>query len=369
MVPASQKKLHLELLRLLALCLVVYNHCGTCRMPTYAEWRLEYWYVLFMNICCKIAVPLFFMVSGALLLHREESYARILTHRVLRFVGLVLGFTLLQCVWLVYSGVEVPGVGGVVEMLYTGQIQGMGGRAPFVAWFLYAYLALLLFLPLLRRLAQGMRNADFVYMMCLQLLLVAALPAGVHALSGGFLEGELQRNLPFVPLGETVPFTAMYGAFYMLVGYYLEHRVRLYESPRRVGWLSAAAAGCVVLGCVMVNYHRATDGIPMPYIGYTYWCAFLLLPCVAVYLLAQRVAGLLAGKHFASCVVCLLGSGVFAALLTENIWRCLAGGIVQETCPAWHNYILYSIQMLVALVLSLAAGVLMKQIPYLRRWI
>ena len=369
MMPASQKKLHLELLRLLALCLVVYNHCGTCRMPTYAEWRLEYWYVLFMNISCKIAVPLFFMVSGALLLHREESCTRILTHRILRFVGVILGFTLLQCAWLAYSGAEIPGVGGVVEMLYTGQIQGMGGRAPFVAWFLYAYLALLLFLPLLRRLAQGMRNADFVYMAGLQLLLVAVLPAGVHALSGGFLEGELQRNLPFVPLGETVPFTAMYGAFYMLVGYYLEHRVRLYDSPRQVGWLSAAATGCVVLGCVMVNYHRATDGIPMPYIGYTYWCAFLLLPCVAVYLWAQRLAGRLAGNALISRVVCLLGGGVFAALLTENIWRCLAGGIVQATCPDWHNYILYSIQVLVAVPLALAAGVLLKQLPYLRRWI
>ena len=37
-----------------------------------------------------LAVPLFFMTSGALLLGREETYGQLLKHRVLRFAEVLL---------------------------------------------------------------------------------------------------------------------------------------------------------------------------------------------------------------------------------------------------------------------------------------
>lgn len=362
----STKKLHLEILRILALCLVLYNHCGTSRMPTYAEWRLEYWYVLFMNITSKMAVPLFFMVSGALLLGREESYRRLFVRRVLRFVLLLAVFALVQWRWLVYSGCPEISLPELCRMVYDGTIQGGSPSSPFMAWFLYAYLALLLMLPLLRSMAQRMRNADFLYMMAMQFLLVALLPSLVHSLNGAYLPGEVQRNLPFMPLTETVPFTALYGAFYMLVGYYLENRADAAALQRHAGKLLAAALLCIVAGCAMVNLHRASLGLSMPVISCSYWCDFLLVPCVAVYVWCRRCGACCQPQGVCARLICLLGSGVFAGLLVENICRAAARAMLQGL-PPMHNYVLYCIQMLLAIALALVVGVVLKRIPGLRR--
>ena len=67
-----------------------------------------------------MAVPLFFLVSGGLLLHREEPIRVLLKKRVLRMlVVLVLFSGILYLFWTSWGYVEQPGVKDFLTRLWS----------------------------------------------------------------------------------------------------------------------------------------------------------------------------------------------------------------------------------------------------------
>lgn len=91
-----------------------------------------------LSTLCKSGPPLFFMISGALLLGKKESFQVILKHKVFRF-GLIL---LITTVWMSRGDFNIQ---SFVHNLLTNN-----------NWFLYAYLAFLFMLPFLRILVQNL---------------------------------------------------------------------------------------------------------------------------------------------------------------------------------------------------------------------
>ena len=67
------RRLHIDALRVLAMMLVLYNHTGERGFTRYetAQGPAQGAF-LALAVLDTIAVPLFFMISGALLLGREE---------------------------------------------------------------------------------------------------------------------------------------------------------------------------------------------------------------------------------------------------------------------------------------------------------
>ncbi|MDE7206696.1 MAG: acyltransferase family protein, partial [Lachnospiraceae bacterium] len=68
--------LHIEFIRIIAAFFVIFNHTGDKGFFIYSTYDLggfHYWLALAISIVCKISVPLFFMISGALLLEKEYS--------------------------------------------------------------------------------------------------------------------------------------------------------------------------------------------------------------------------------------------------------------------------------------------------------
>lgn len=66
----SKKKIHLEIIRVIALVCIMFNHTGDRgnSVYLYTDGKLTFMISLIGDILCKIGVPLFLMVSGALLL-------------------------------------------------------------------------------------------------------------------------------------------------------------------------------------------------------------------------------------------------------------------------------------------------------------
>ena len=77
----KEKRLDFEVLRLIAIFGVVFNHSQERGFELYMVQNVSpvnYCASLLLGILCKISVPLFFMVSGGLLLHREEPLSAVL---------------------------------------------------------------------------------------------------------------------------------------------------------------------------------------------------------------------------------------------------------------------------------------------------
>ena len=68
--------MHLDILRILACLFVIFNHtadAGFQLFTTYPTGGFVYFFLSFFTVLCKTAVPIFLMISGALLLGRDIS--------------------------------------------------------------------------------------------------------------------------------------------------------------------------------------------------------------------------------------------------------------------------------------------------------
>ena len=85
--------LHMDILRVIAIFLVVFNHTGNRGYTLFNYMSSSFLYFSYMafSVFCKIAVPVFFMISGALLLPKEDSFKQLFSKRILR-MALVLVF-------------------------------------------------------------------------------------------------------------------------------------------------------------------------------------------------------------------------------------------------------------------------------------
>jgi surface polysaccharide O-acyltransferase-like enzyme len=227
---AQPRKLHLELLRAIAILLVVFNHTGTRGFLLFATTHdpLLYAAYLFLSIACKVAVPLFFMVSGALLLQKQESLSTVCRRRIVRFVVVIVLFSLAQYAFTVYKSGPSFSIREFAGALYSSNV-----IVPY--YFLYLYLAILVMLPFLRRMATGMPDREFLYLGALQVFLVGFVPVFEY------LAGARPLNLD-------IAFVAM-NIFFFLMGYFVEHRVAAGYYRRKYA-LPAAGAG---LGLIVVS--------------------------------------------------------------------------------------------------------------------
>lgn len=347
------RKPYLDLLRILALFMVVFNHAALISPVREYSGHAMYWVILLADECCKMAVPLFFMVSGALLLHREEPLSVLFRKRVLRFAVLIILFVGGQ----LFFASCISGMGWswmrFLTSCFTGNIYSYITAAHAV-WFLYGYLGMLLLLPILRPMAQNMKNSHFILLMALQLACLVILPA-ISALVAGETDFFLNSFLPFAD-GVYPPFCWTHCIFYALLGYFLEHRVQILPSNRGLAALGAASVLSLLIGCVTI--HSTLDGnIDLnPFLK-----NFLMVPSCFLFLSARRYCG---GANLSTGVqriVTTCAGGVFAGIMLENIIRLLL--LPHIYACTGHGYAATCLAVLLVILVSLAFGVGLKYIP------
>lgn len=161
----NQRKIHIEAMRIVAIILVVYNHTRLNGFELFkvADNNIVMFSSLFFAVLCKIAVPVFFMLSGAVLLGKEESIYDFFKKRVLRIVVVIVVFTFLQYIRLIIAGKASFSFITYLIYLYSGNI-----IEPY--WYLKAYLGFLLAVPFLRKIAKLFNQELAYYLLILALL-------------------------------------------------------------------------------------------------------------------------------------------------------------------------------------------------------
>ncbi len=310
-----QKKLHLEIIRILALFCIVFDHTGPrgSSLYTFTDGRLTWLVSLTGAVVCKVGVPLFFMISGALLLRKEESWKKVYTGRLPRILTVLLLFTLLRYLYEgLVSGRLVFSAVGFAKVLWTGEL-----FLPY--WFLYTYCGLLLLLPFLRRMVRNLTDEEERLMAVLLAVTLSGLPL-------------LQAfGLPMI--GVPVLVTESLGCF--LMGYLLEEGSFLEKKIGQQSLLLALAGAAVVLlnGVLTVQVYAGTS---VPSLG-------MIVPAAAVFLWIGKLVRLCPHSRLDS-VIGSLGGCVFGVYLVEDylrnglafIWEALAPRIsALPACGIW----------------------------------
>ena len=236
----GKRKIHLDFLRILAAFLVLVHHSELMELLDHTQSGMRGIFVLScMTSYVFVNVPLFFMISGALLLGREESDRVIYGRRFPRFLLLTFLVNLFTYVYRCYPSF-------IARDFFRGFFAGIMDETH---WYLYAYLGLLVCLPFLRRAARGMTHTEAIVLVCMRFLFYSLLP-GLNCITN-------YKGYPAVPVSSafTVPLAVVDILFYPIMGYYLEEKLPW----EKADWRWAAASVAVICGGIgagaLMNCH------------------------------------------------------------------------------------------------------------------
>lgn len=298
---SSTKRVYLELLRILCAGLVIFNHIpgytlyqtisGPKRIPC-----------LFLTMLTRINVPVFFMITGALLLDRQEDYRTVFRKRVVRILLLIViaQSAYYCCAWFSNNILQHKETAFSFGALLRGILSGNKGAEAY--WFLYAYLGLMLLLPMFQRIARGMNKQDVVVLLGLHFLFSSFIPLTNLILSLFSIQGIGLHSKFLVSIATKGVF------FYPLIGYYLDHRVDIRAlSSKALGLISLLAVAGIAVSSACTCYQGFTQG------SFTqdYVMLFDYVTAIAVFLLVKRLMVVKAPRLSEGKIglaICLVGS-------------------------------------------------------------
>ncbi len=231
-----QRKPYYDILRVTAILLVLINHLPIYRLYMYESGMAETGCLL-ISVITRINVPLFAMLSGALLLGREESYSEIWKKRMKNMLLVTVGCSAL--LYLAFGLLRDREL-SLDTFLYGALAGNLKDFDSY--WFLYAYIGFLLFLPLYRHIAQRMTKGDFCLLLGVHATLSTVLPL-INLLLKSMDMRALETSSNISTTLATTPLV-----FYPLIGYYVDKKIDVMAIGRK-GWIaltSAAALGIAI---------------------------------------------------------------------------------------------------------------------------
>ena len=336
------KKTYIECLRIIAILLVIYNHTREVgfTLYQYTSNAFSYYLSIFMIPVCKIAVPLFLMISGANLLGKTEDYKQ-LFQRIIKYSAILLFWGTLQYFRYIRTGKADLSIRNWWSNIYS---------SPKLEtyWYLYLYLGFLLLLPLLRKAAMTMEDRDYRYLFIL---------SGVGAVltTVGYISGCFINNSVFI-----LPSTFLY----QLMGYWIDRATCPEHDKGALKYgLTALIPLCIIL-FVSLIYLKYTDnsGNIMDLIQ-----CFTPFITLGVFGFVKRFDARYVHSRILQKVIIAVGSTAFGIYLTEDMIRNqVIKYVVYINANDFMIAILYT---LFTFILGVAVVLIMKKIPVLKKLI
>ena len=358
----TARKAYLEWMRVIAIFLVIFNHLPGYTLFTAASGPAQ-GALMFLSMLTRINIPLFLMISGAVLLPRQEDYRTVLRRRVSRMAAVIVLFTL--AIYAAHAFYYIRVKGQPFDFSFRSYIYGLLTTRVYGAdsyWFLYLYLNYLLMLPFLQRCAKGMGRQDFGALLILRALLRTVLPV-LNLAFGKIGLPNLSANWYL-----TLPLALGDAFFYPLIGYYLDSCVDIARLSRaKTALLALAGAACLGVSC-LCTYLRAgqTGSVSEDYVQLLDYAAamaaFLLIKRLTTVTLPRLCQGRPARW------VCGLGALTFGIYLLDPFLKLLVWGPFNRLASSFLPVLPVS---LLWCLLSMAAGGaitwVLRRIPGLRR--
>ena len=207
---SKQKILFIEVIRIVACFLAMVNHTTALYLnPNVYAYTTppSSWFVsLIYFYICKMAIPLFVMITGYTLLDRQEDYKKH-AQRLLRIILVLALFSGLYYInnWMKGTGVSLNII-DYIRALYN-------GPQAWAYWYMYMYIGLLMMMPFLQKMVANMKKIDCEVMIGISLIAYGLVPI-------------IEYNWPEWTVCKIVDLS-LFSSFIniMLIGHYIKHYV------------------------------------------------------------------------------------------------------------------------------------------------
>ncbi|MGE4548603.1 MAG: acyltransferase [Intestinibacillus sp.] len=269
MLSTSARRQYLDVLRVLSMLAVVYLHTAAPSLRQFEHMAL--WHVSnALTSICTIAVPIFFMISGALLLSSDKTADPhyLLRHRLPR---VLIPFLLWSALAVVFAYRE-SGPETAKNMLKS--FAGAPVITPY--WFIYAIIPIYLLSPLLKKLTGSLSPTLWRYALVLWFLFSSVIKTVRELLPA--------RYAPLLS-GNPVYNLTMVGGFlgYFLLGYALSTLRR--PVGKRTLWMVVIADLAVI---ILGTWRRSVGAQTYSEQFKSYLSAYVVILSAAVFLLARE---------------------------------------------------------------------------------
>lgn len=333
-----KRNMNLELLRVTACLMVVAVHVSNLYSRAFAEISTgSYLVSLLSNAAARVSVPVFFMISGALLAGREPELRKSLK-RAWRFFLLTAGWFAFYLAWTTLYLRQTYDWTRVLETPPSTHL-----------WYLYALLPIYLALPLIQALVRALEERP------------SALTGLLLALMGVAVFGDYL--LSFTPLSRQYEIPVAGSSQYFLcflLGYLLfsrRERIRL-----RSRWLGLLLAGGVLGAAGLTAAFSLWEGGHNERF-FEYRNPLLILAAAAFFLLVNRLPEQQLCGKWESIVTHVSQNSLGIYLFHAVFLNILSQELPFLTLPAWVGVPLYT-----AAIFLLADGAvfLLRKIPGVR---
>jgi len=339
----KSKTAYLELLRIIACFFVIVNHTNSGIFLAHNPEDKTWWVSITYFFACKVAVPIFLMISGTLLLGKTDDFRKYVS-RILRIVIVIVVFSLLYYVRSMYMAGTPIDIIEFLKLIYQRHITN-------AYWYLYLYLGILLVLPLFQTLAVHMRKWEFQILLLVSVVGMGALPVVVRYLPGAACSYMF-----------TEPFLSVYvGVFFL--GYYLTHYVELKKSYAVISaFLFVGVTAAEVLLTYREYYIRPEDFLFLEdrtYLNVT-------IASAALFYLVRYLGSVVRQEKFWSAVK-FVGGCSFGIYLFSDMFVDIYEQFYNDLSMRVHSMIAVVVYELLIFISGMVITALLKKIPYVKK--
>ena len=347
-------KLHLEIMRIIAIFFVIFNHTGQegfFIFYNYESDTLSYWIYMALSVFCKFSVPLFFAVSGALLLTKEEGIKKIFTHRVFRMISIIILFSFwyyIHCLFL--TGENFNFLDFLTKfILYNGYYWNAS------LWFLYAFTIYLILLPFLREIIQHLTKDLCCYAITIHFIFMSLFPAIYYSFGGEFYNFSLFEKSAFLSI-------------FPILGFYLEYKFPMQTlNLKKTLYLWAINIITILITCFMTHLKSQITDIHIEDFHNT----FVVINCITIYITIKYIFYKINFSELISKILISVGRctlGIYLFHISIMVFLSNMGYF-----SFFHKHLNHILTIFIYCVLVFLIGLLftliLKKIPLIRRLI
>jgi len=159
-----------DIVRVVAMFGVVLLHVAAPLLYKFGDISLSYWWVAnIYDTAVRVCVPLFFMISGYLLLGKKEPILIFLKKRLIKVIIPLIVWSVIYILWKSY-------VIGNGDISFSYFLKAIISPVETHLWFLYVIIGIYFYVPILRIIVQNSKIKHLYYFIVLWIISVSFIP-------------------------------------------------------------------------------------------------------------------------------------------------------------------------------------------------
>ena len=345
----SNRNYSFDILRIFACFMVIVNHTNSWVFMTYfpsASGHLS----LSLFFISKTAVPIFFMISGALLLGKRDTYRIAYGKRAFRIFLDILVFSIISfCI--TNHGFNGFSFDTIRSMINNPII------TPY--WYLYSYLGIMLMLPFLQKMVQALNKRDYIILLSLLFIsrpflsflsYLGLLPAISDFFSRNLFSGEI---------------------FYFLLGYFIMNNIPDWSQKKKLNCRIMIACLILFLAGILFCWYRTglefyQNGKFTLRLDHIYNLP-IFIPSLSLFILTILLFQNVQFHAISSKFIRTVSQATFGVYLTHNIGITLSRPVLQFLCSNMNDWIAVLITDFIIFTCCTIIIYLLRKIPLIKK--